>query len=442
MPRVLLINPPIHDFAAYDFWARPLGLLIAGSLLAQSGFQLDFLDFTDPYSPWLPTSLRPKRKADGQGKFARTFLARPKPLPYIGRRYSRYGLPPEAASAALRSFQPPDAVLMTSMMTYWYPGVQEAIALCKEQWPQTPVVLGGVYATLCAEHARRFSGADWVLPGPVEQATTELGEILQQPIEKSDGDDLLPAHDLLTNKTATALLTSRGCPYSCRYCGVKTLFAEYSPYRPDRVEREVKRIVRDLGIKNIAVYDDALLADKKRAVDILLRIAALDEDVRLHAASGLSVRGIDDEVARAMKRAGFATIRLGLETVDPASQRELGNKATLDEFHQAVEALPVAGFSKESIGVYVMAGMPGQGRKEVEQTVDEILRLGLQPHLSEYSPVPGSPMFAEAEAASAFDLSEPLFHNPTLLSCARGDLLQPAMDEIKRAIVARRRDST
>jgi hypothetical protein len=32
-PHILLINPWIEDFAAYDFWARPLGLLtIAGVL--------------------------------------------------------------------------------------------------------------------------------------------------------------------------------------------------------------------------------------------------------------------------------------------------------------------------------------------------------------------------------------------------------------------------
>ena len=29
-PRILLVNPWIHDFAAYDLWAKPLGLMVSG----------------------------------------------------------------------------------------------------------------------------------------------------------------------------------------------------------------------------------------------------------------------------------------------------------------------------------------------------------------------------------------------------------------------------
>ena len=36
-PHILLINPWIHDFAAYDFWAKPMGLLIIAGLLKAHG---------------------------------------------------------------------------------------------------------------------------------------------------------------------------------------------------------------------------------------------------------------------------------------------------------------------------------------------------------------------------------------------------------------------
>ncbi len=39
--RVLLINPWIHDFAAYDPWGRPLGLLSIGGLLRAAGCAVD-----------------------------------------------------------------------------------------------------------------------------------------------------------------------------------------------------------------------------------------------------------------------------------------------------------------------------------------------------------------------------------------------------------------
>ena len=34
-PHILLVNPWIHDFAAYDFWAAPLGLLEHGGYVAR-----------------------------------------------------------------------------------------------------------------------------------------------------------------------------------------------------------------------------------------------------------------------------------------------------------------------------------------------------------------------------------------------------------------------
>lgn len=43
-PRFLLINPWIYDFAAYDFWAKPIGLLKIASLLMDNGIDVDFID--------------------------------------------------------------------------------------------------------------------------------------------------------------------------------------------------------------------------------------------------------------------------------------------------------------------------------------------------------------------------------------------------------------
>ncbi|MHC4906015.1 MAG: B12-binding domain-containing radical SAM protein, partial [Planctomycetota bacterium] len=32
-PKILLVNPPIYDFAAYDFWLKPHGMLNAAGML-------------------------------------------------------------------------------------------------------------------------------------------------------------------------------------------------------------------------------------------------------------------------------------------------------------------------------------------------------------------------------------------------------------------------
>ncbi|HED00998.1 MAG TPA: hypothetical protein ENN18_11580, partial [Proteobacteria bacterium] len=43
-PRLALINPWIYDFAAYDLWAKPLGLLYLAAILRRNGFAVDFVD--------------------------------------------------------------------------------------------------------------------------------------------------------------------------------------------------------------------------------------------------------------------------------------------------------------------------------------------------------------------------------------------------------------
>jgi len=69
----------------------------------------------------------------------------PKPLPLhdIPRPYSRYGLLPEVFEQELRKIRKPSAILITSLMTYWYPGVRKAVSLVKKVHPGVPVILGG-----------------------------------------------------------------------------------------------------------------------------------------------------------------------------------------------------------------------------------------------------------------------------------------------------------
>jgi hypothetical protein len=61
-PKILLVNPPIYDFAAYDFWLKPYGLLrIAGRL--RKGNNLYLFDYLDRHHPALRN--RPASKASG-----------------------------------------------------------------------------------------------------------------------------------------------------------------------------------------------------------------------------------------------------------------------------------------------------------------------------------------------------------------------------------------
>ena len=78
--RLLLINPRIYDFAAFNLWVEPIGLLSIGSIFRQHGYQLDFIDCLDRYNPdllKLQGLITPKGNAYGTGKYHREPVGRP-----------------------------------------------------------------------------------------------------------------------------------------------------------------------------------------------------------------------------------------------------------------------------------------------------------------------------------------------------------------------------
>lgn len=172
-------------------------------------------------------------------------------------------------------------------------------------------------------------------------------------------------------------------------------------------------------MNDFAFYDDALLINPAGHIVPLLReVIARRIGCRFHTPNALHIKAIDEEVAGLLYRGGFQTLRLGLETANEVRQVETGGKVDNREFQRAVWNLKKAGYAGEEIGVYLMAGLPGQRVEEVEESIALVQDSGAKPLLVEYSPIPGTPMFEQAKKMSPFDLgNEPLFHNNSLFPC-------------------------
>jgi radical SAM superfamily enzyme YgiQ (UPF0313 family) len=119
-----------------------------------------------------------------------------------------------------------------------------------------------------------------------------------------------------------------------------------------------------------------------------------------------------------MHEVNFVTLRLGLETTSRERQGATGGKVSTEEFQSALQNLRRAGYAPEEIGTYILTGLPGQERAEVEETIRFVQACGARPYVAEYSPLPGTPLWEEAVRCSPFDLTgEPLFHNNSILPC-------------------------
>ena len=417
-------------------WAKPLGLLYMASYLRRRGVRVLLWDAM-ARREGLRKARLPVQRDYGTGKYYRTPIEKPSPLKHIPKTYARYGLGPDALQGYLDTIETPDAVLVTSLMTYWYRGVFEAIELIKETFPHVPVFLGGIYASLCSEHALNNSGADYVLSGSGEKhlsyiIKTVLGNE-QQEID-SDNHLIYPAFHMLPRLDYLCLGTSRGCPYSCHYCASRRLSDRFIQREPSDVVEEIGYWHTRYGIRDIAFYDDALLVNPEtHIVPILERIIAKGWGLRFHTPNGLHIREISPEIAALMYRSGFKTIRLGFESADPGWHRQTGGKVRPGDFEYALHNLFTAGFKSEHIGVYILVGMPNQSVAEAEATIRQVKLSGACCFLAEYSPIPHTTLWDEALATSPYDLlNEPLFHNNSILACGGGEFTFDTLRHLKR----------
>jgi radical SAM superfamily enzyme YgiQ (UPF0313 family) len=411
-PSFLFINPWIYDFAAYDFFARPLGLLYLAGWLRAQGAEVHLLDCLDaPHARPGPF---------GAGRYPKEIIPTPPVLADVPRRYGRYGISEGEFRDCLARIGRPDAVLVTSLMTYWYPGVIRVIQLVRERFPGVPVILGGIYASLCPEHARAHSGADLVLPGPWETGLPAhlAGLGLSLPVPGAPDDLPYPALDLLRHLSYIPILTSRGCPLDCDYCASRRLQPQYRRRRPAAVAAELTHWQERLVLSDAAFYDDALLLQTEDHLLVILEeLARRGLSFRFHTPNGLHAGLITREVAGWLKRANFATLRLGVETTAMGEVRP-DRKLKHGELEAALAHLREAGFAAKEIGVYLLVGLPEEDKDEVAASIRRVRELGATPVLAHYSPIPGTALWPRAVACSRYDLiHEPLCHNNSLFPC-------------------------
>ena len=396
-PHLLLINPWIYDFAAYDLWMKPLGILNIASAFRQQGYKISFIDCLDRYNPMLlnfQNLEKPKSKKYGCGHFLRAEIKKPDILNDIQKKYCCYGITEEIFIQELKNISPPDAILVTSMMTYWYPGVFRAIELLKDKFPKIPVILGGIYATLCHDHALNNSGADFVFNGnDINGALALINELtgIENKFRYSISELPSPAFDLYQKIDYACISTSLGCPYQCTYCASKLLYPDFIQRKPETVVSEIAYFYKKSGIKNFAFYDDALLVNSDNHIGkILDGIISLNINSYFHTPNGIHPRLITESLAKKLFHAGFKTLRLSLETANKKLQIETGNKVTNEEFEEALNFLKTAGFGQNELGAYIFMGYPGRDKEELNDSINYVTQKKIRPFLVEYSPIPGT----------------------------------------------------
>lgn len=404
MKKILLVNPPVYDFTAYDFWLKPFGLLKIGGYL-RSKADLSLFDFLDRKHPSLANAAL---KADrwGRGKFPSFVTEKPPPLRSLPQKFRRFGLPLKFFRSELETNGPYDFILIQTGMTYWYPGIQEVLSLAREIHPATRIIIGGIYATLCSEHARSL-GADLVVSGlDLNPLWKEIGiepDLASPPYW--EGYPLL---------TSGVIKLTEGCPYQCTYCSVSLVYKKFSINDLDYSLKSLALAHRQ-GARDIVFYDDSLLFRWEKTLrPFLERLKRPGRSLNFHTPNALNANMINAENSVLMQSGGFKHYYLGFESISQKWQGKTGSKVEGRDLAQAVEYLLAAGADPEKITAYIIIGHPEISIQGLEESIRFASSLGIQVMLSEYSPIPGTP---DGERCREWiDLDEPLEHNKTFFT--------------------------
>jgi pyruvate-formate lyase-activating enzyme len=390
---ILLINPPIYDFTAFDFWLKPLGMLTNAGAIGDADFRM--FDFLDRRHEFYKDKPQFKSDSSGRGRFFSKKIPKPDVLKEIPRYYRRFGLPAEIFTEFLKTNKSADYVFIQTVMTYWYLGYREVIEAVRKYWPRTKIILGGPYTKICPEHARSL-GADFIWGDNVAVPATA-----KRP----------PQWNLYKNPETAAMKLTNGCPFKCTYCTVPIFEKGFTAKPLEEAIEELKFLV-SLGVKNIAFYDDALLYKSDEVLKPFLKYVIENEiGVNFHTPNALNARFIDKQIAGLMVKAGFKSFYLGFESRAEDFQKRTGAKVFDNEFSDAVENLVSAGADKSSISAYLILGHPRFDIQDVEESMRFVNKLGVRVMLADFSPIPGT---EDGKLCEKYvDMNEPLMHNKT-----------------------------
>lgn len=302
-------------------------------------------------------------------------------------------------------------VAVSSIFTYSWESTWETIQEASAQFPDARIRLGGIYPTLCEEHARQ-SGAHEIVVG------TEM-DVARQWIDLDSWRKL--------GTTGMALKTSYGCHRNCTYCAVRRLEGTYVPFDRDDLFEQLEAYLA-AGLREVHLWDSDVLADRAHFEAILDFLAKRRSGLKLQVPSGFALHGFDEELARRMRAAGFSRLIVPLETTSRVKLKEFHRVALADQVEGAIASARSAGFESQDIWTVLMMAYPGQTREQVLDDLAAVVRTETTIDLRVYTPIPSTRDF---ETYSPLIGGRPLEDlDSFLFPMAQGDLSVEFLEDV------------
>ena len=318
-------------------------------------------------------------------------------------------------------FSKPDLIGFTAV-TFTYKKTFQLARTVKENYPSIPLVMGGVHITLCPHALPEW--IDVAVIGEGEETFLELikayqneGRLKKETIKgivfRKDGNlintglresiepiDRIPHPDLealcIPKKTISHIITSRGCPFRCKFCCSAKIWPETRFHSAEYVVEEIEKAINYYERKKLMIYDDLFTMKRKR----MQRLAELMQEKELNKKIEFDIIShvdfLDEETVVNLKKIGVTRISFGIESGSKKILNYLKNGVVTREKIRKTVAL----CKKNGLGAMgsFMVGSPYETEEDIKETMDFIKELNLDEiGLNVTTPFPGTEIWEYAK---------------------------------------------
>ena len=333
-------------------------------------------------------------------------------------------------SDTLKSYKPD--VVGISCMTATYTRARNYAKEIRETLPNVPIVFGGVHPTVATEETLKNDFVDFIVCGEGEETFVEFlqkhgsncdyskiaglaykkeGKIsINRPRPVLEGLDSLPMParhlfpmDYYTQrwnwprgywyKTAN-MMSSRGCPYDCNFCGSKSMFGRsFRACSTKRTVDEIELLVKTYGFECISFSDDTFAINKKRAIEICHEVKR--RKIKAVYRYQLRANTCDEDLIKELKEAGCVHIDIGAESGSDEILKEMKKGITVKQIKDAIAMIKKY---KIHTGVTFIIGSPGETMQDIEATRE--LAYEIDADYTQFfimTPYPGTELYSYAK---------------------------------------------
>ncbi|MHC4599915.1 MAG: B12-binding domain-containing radical SAM protein [Planctomycetota bacterium] len=266
------------------------------------------------------------------------------------------------------------------------------------------VVLGGMHPSLLPDEAAEH--ADCVVIGEAEVAIPDLvsdwtmGSLKSRYTGAGYYDLSSPTNPRwdrvdLNAYSSVPIQTSRGCPYDCEFCTVKTFFGRKYRWKPIKAVVDEISTLLELGKNTLFFVDDNFLANRPRAMRLLAEVARLN--VTFYSQVTLDLAD-DAELLEALASAGCKRVVIGLESLSNINLRQMkkGKIYRAETYSEKVRRIQNGGIEVQGS---FMFGYDEDDPSVFQKTAEFIRETGMSiPILAIMTPHPGTDLCTRLEA--------------------------------------------